>query len=73
MVGLGGNMGVYRIDSAQLEPPPEVERTAREWMEDCTHCKACQRAYLMGIDREHRGWVEDAARLLRCQECEEWE
>lgn len=73
LVGLGGAMGVYRIDSAQLEPPPEEERTAREWMEDCTHCKACQRAYLMGIDREHRGWIDDAARLLRCQECEEWE
>jgi len=66
-------MGVYRIDSAQLEPPPERERTPREWMDECAHCKACQRAYLVGMDREHEGWMDDAAHLLRCHECEEFD
>lgn len=65
-------MAVYRLDSAQLEPP-EYERTPREWMDECAHCKACQRAFLMFVDREHDGWMDDAARLLHCDDCYEWE
>lgn len=66
-------MPVYRIDSAQLEPPQEQERTPREWMDECRHCSACQRVYLMTAGQEREGWVDDAAHLLRCHECYEWE
>lgn len=55
-------------------PPPEPERTALDWMDECAHCRACQRIYLRHIDaRELVGWEDDMAALYGCQDCEEFE
>lgn len=60
--------------SDRTEPLDEPERTAVEWMEGCAHCGACERLYQTFIDsREHIGWREDMARILKCDDCEEYD
>lgn len=67
-------MAVYRQDSAQLEPPPETEKTDLDWMDECDHCRACQRVWLRHVDaRELMGWEDEMARALCCSDCEEWD
>ena len=60
--------------SNRTDPPPEPEKTALDWMDECAHCRACQRLYLRHIDaRELVGWEDEMAAILGCQDCEEWE
>lgn len=50
------------------------ERTPLEWMGECTHCGACERAYqTLVTDWERDGWKDDMARTLGCEDCEEWD
>ena len=60
--------------SNRTDPPPEPEKTALDWMYECTHHCACARIYLRHIDaRELVGWEDEMAALYGCQDCEEWE
>lgn len=55
------------------QPMDEPERTPYEWMDMCVHCKACARLFETFIDsRHHFGWTDDMARILKCDECDEW-
>ena len=65
-------MALYPIStSAQMEPL-EVQESNRDIMLSCTHCGACEHAYLM----LHEGMAEDwekVADRLECADCEEWD
>lgn len=67
-------MAIYRIDSAQLEPPPEPDPTPADWMDGCPHAAACrmQLERLEGpVNEDGFGWMDDLARLLGCgEDCE---
>jgi len=67
-------MAVYRLDSAQLEPPPETDPTPADWMDGCPHAAACrmQLERLEGpFECDGLGWMDDLARLLGCgEDCE---
>lgn len=67
-------MALYPVSTSdRMEPLDEPERTAVEWMALCTHNGACERLYQTFVDnREHIGWKEDMARILKCDDCEEW-
>jgi len=55
------------------QPMDEPERTPYEWMDLCAHCHACARLFETFIDsRHHFGWTDDMARILKCDECDEW-
>ena len=63
-------MAIYRIDSAQLEPPPEQDPTPADWMDGCPHAAACrmQLERLKGpFECDGLGWMDDLARLLGCR------
>lgn len=67
-------MPVYRLDSAQLEPPPEEPRTPLDCMDECTHSEACMRVYQIYVDaQEYFGWQELMAHRLHCDDCEVWD
>ena len=62
-------MAIYRIDSAQLEPPPEQDPTPADWMDGCPHAAACRMQWerLEGpVNEDGFGWMDDLARLLGC-------
>jgi hypothetical protein len=67
-------MAIYRIDSAQLEPPPETDPTPADWMDGCPHAAACRMQWerLEGpVNDEGLYWMDDLARLLGCgEDCE---
>ena len=68
-------MPVYRLDSAQLEPPPEQDPTPADWMDGCPHAAACRMQWERLEDREvderDFDWMDDLARLLGCgEDCE---
>ena len=67
-------MAIYRIDSAQLEPPPDADPTPADWMDGCPHAAACrmQLERLEGpFECDGLGWMDDLARLLGCgEDCE---
>jgi hypothetical protein len=67
-------MAIYRIDSAQLEPPPEQDPTPADWMDGCPHAAACRMQWerLEGpVNDEGLYWMDDLARLLGCgEDCE---
>lgn len=67
-------MAIYRIDSAQLEPPPEQDPTPADWMDGCPHAAACRMQWerLEGpFECDGLGWMDDLARLLGCgEDCE---
>lgn len=55
------------------QPMDEPERTPYEWMDLCKHCNACARLFETFIDsREYFGRSDDMARILKCDECDEW-
>lgn len=68
-------MALYPIStSARMEPLDPPEPTQDELFEECEHRGACERLYQMFVDnREHIGWKEDMARILKCDDCEEFE
>ena len=71
---IGVIMAIYRIDSAQLEPPPEQDPTPADWMDGCPHAAACrmQLERLEGpVNEDGFAWMDDLARLLGCgEDCE---
>ena len=67
----------YRIDSAQLEPPPEEPRRPVDFMCDCIHQAACWRmAEMAGLRVWYHGgetWGESRAAAMECANCTEWD
>lgn len=67
-------MAIYRIDSAQLEPPPEQDPTPADWMDGCPHMAACRMQWERfegPFECDGFGWMDDLARLLGCgEDCE---
>ena len=67
-------MAIYRIDSAQLEPPSDADPTPTDWMEDCPHAAACRMQWERfegPVNEDVLGWMDKLARILGCgEDCE---